>query len=187
MMKVAARATWRFPVSFLSLRSVAMHLLAVGLAYSCSGCKDRANSTKPPAPNSVPLTILQFENAWSCQHSEQGRYVVRKKSDWDEIWRKSQTRSYPGDKPPPQPPPPVDFDKNMILAAFRGSRGSTGYSVKIAQVTETDDRISAIVEYHNPGPGEVEAAVITYPFTMVSMRRSDKPVDFRIVVATGSP
>ncbi len=167
--------------------SVVVLLAGLAVCFSSPGCEDRAKNAKPPVGKPVPVTILHFENAWSCQHSNQGRYVIRGKSDWDEIWRKSQTRSYPGDKPPPQPSPPVDFDKSMILAAFRGSCGSTGYSVKIAQVTETDERISAIVEYHNPGPEEVEAAVKTYPFTMVSVRQSDKPVDFRIVVAGGSP
>lgn len=164
-----------------------MLLGGFAVCFSTPGCEDRAKNAKPPVGKPVSLTILHFENAWSCQHSNQGRYVVREKSDWEEIWRKSQPRIYSGEKPPPPPPPPVDFNKQMILAAFRGSCGSTGYSVRISQATETDDRINAIVEYRNPGPEESEADIITYPFSMVSMRQSDKPVDFRIVVVTGSP
>jgi hypothetical protein len=158
----------------------------VAVLVSSSGCADRAKKEKPPVGKPVSATVLHFKNAWSCQHDKQGRYVIRGKSDWDEIWRKSQTRTYPGKEPPAQPPPLIDFDKSMILAAFRGSCGSTGYRVKIAQVTETDDRINAIVEYRSPGPGQVESDIVTYPFTMVSVPKSDKPVDFRIVVAGGS-
>ena len=73
----------------------------------------------------------------------------------------------------------------MILAVFQGSRGSTGYGVKIIGVSETEEQLTVVVKYRELGPGEGAAAIMTYPFSMVSVPRSDKAVGFRIVEVSG--
>ena len=74
----------------------------------------------------------------------------------------------------------------MILAVFQGRCSSSGYSVTVSDVGETDQQIAVVVKYREPGLEELKRPVMTNPYCMVSVPQSDKPVGFRIVEVDGS-
>ena len=68
--------------------------------------------------------------------------------------------------------PNVDFSENMVLVS---TQGLGGYRTTIEAVLQFDGSLTAVIndsvsEFPNPAPG--------YPFDIVSIPRSDLPVDF---------
>ncbi|MCH8851237.1 MAG: protease complex subunit PrcB family protein [Planctomycetes bacterium] len=168
-------------MSCLSVRSASMHLLAVGLAISGSGCKDRANESTPLVLKPVPFTTLKYEKAHPWRYYAPAHYVIRDEGQWQRLWRRGHIPLRVGEQPPPPSPPPVDFKSEMILAVFQGRCPSGGYGVTISNVGETDEQLTVVVEYREPGPDESTTCVMTNPYCMVSLPRSDKVVGFRVV------
>ncbi len=150
-----------------------------------SGCKDRANDSKPLVLTPVSYTTLQFVKPWNWRHPAHAHYVVRNKSEWQRMWRQGHYSMQVGVPPTPPSPPPVDFQSEMILAVFQGHCSSGGYGVTISKVGETDEQLTVVVKYREPGPNESTTQAVTSPFCMVSVPRSDKAVGFRIVEVTG--
>ena len=166
--------------------SIVVLLAGFAVCFSGSGCEDRANNTKPLVLKPVSFTTLKFEKAWSWRHYAQAHYVIRNESQWQRMWRRAHLPMRVDEQPPPPPAPPVEFKSEMILAVFQGHCSSGGYGVTINAVGESDEQLTVVVKYREPGPDESTTAAETNPFCMVSVPRSDKPVGFRIVEVNGS-
>ena len=167
--------------------SVVSLLVGFKVFLSGSNCKDRANNTKPLVLKPVSFTKLRFVTPWTWRHSAHAHYVIRNASEWQRMWRQGHYSMQVGVPPTPPSSPPVDFKSKMILAVFQGHCSSGGYGVTITDVGETNEQLTVVVKYREPGPNETTTAAETSPFCMVSVPRSEKPVDFRIVEVTGSP
>lgn len=69
----------------------------------------------------------------------------------------------------------VDFTKYQVIAVFDQMRNYGGYSIDITKITETRNRIIVKVEQLKPGG---IAAVITQPYHIIKMPKSDKKIVF---------
>ena len=165
--------------------SVVVLLAAFGVCLGGFGCEDRAGDTKTLVPNPVSFTRLHFDNAGRWRHYAPAHYVIRNENQWQRMWRRAHLPVRMDEQPTPPTPPPVDFKSEMILAAFQGQCPSGGWGVMISDVGETDEQLTVVVKYREPGPDENTTAVMTSPFWMVSVPQSDKPVGFRIVEVIG--
>jgi protease stability complex PrcB-like protein len=98
--------------------------------------------------------------------------VARTAAEWAALWRQHA---------PGQPPPSVDFAKEMVVAVFLGSRNTAGYSVEI--VSAETEQGSLIVRYRPraPSPDAITAQIITTPFQVVAMPRATGDVKFQRV------
>jgi hypothetical protein len=74
--------------------------------------------------------------------------------------------------------PQVDFTKEMVVAVFMGERGTAGYSVDFQDAMEEDTQVSVSFAEKTPAAGSSNAQVITYPYVIAAIPRSDKPVKF---------
>lgn len=74
--------------------------------------------------------------------------------------------------------PDVDFSQKTVLAVFLGKKTSGGYSTKVVRVVEISDAIMVYVQEITSGRGCTSAAVITYPGDIVTIQKTQKPVEF---------
>lgn len=74
--------------------------------------------------------------------------------------------------------PQVDFEIFQLIAGGIGFRPSDGYSVSVKEVIELGDVIHIEVFVVSPGKNCVVTAQVTYPLTLILIRKSDKPIQF---------
>jgi hypothetical protein len=105
-------------------------------------------------------------------HEGKGQYVIRDRTMWQDLWET--VHSYCTDKPHL---PEIDFEHEMVIAYFMGSRRSSGYSAEIIKAEETDDKLKVTVKTAVPSGGFV-ACWLTQPYHIVKTRKTDKAVEF---------
>jgi PrcB C-terminal len=73
-------------------------------------------------------------------------------------------------------PPPHDWDRDQVVVIALGPRSSTGYSLRILRVVERRRGIYVYAREETPSLGDPVQARITYPYRVLSMHGSAKPV-----------
>lgn len=116
------------------------------------------------------MTALNSDRMSGIDRAQQT--VVRTEAEWRALWQ---------EHAPGRPAPAVDFNKQMVLAVFLGSRPSGGYMIQITQVR--DEGTGLVVEWMEgrPAPGTSAAAVMTAPSFLAAVPRRDGPVRFEKV------
>lgn len=104
------------------------------------------------------------------------RVVVRTQPEWEALWK----RSAPS-KAQAEAIPEVDWSKEMVLAAFLGSRSTGGYGVRILEAREVNGKLEVRVEERRPEPGGFVTQAFTAPFHMVAAPKSALPVAWKTV------
>jgi hypothetical protein len=95
--------------------------------------------------------------------------TIRSAAEWKALWK---------DHAPTEKLPQVDFDKNMVVGIFLGSKPSAGHGVEIVGVRTQEKEL--IVEYvqRQPARGTMAAQILTEPFHLVSVAAHAGPVRF---------
>jgi hypothetical protein len=75
--------------------------------------------------------------------------------------------------------PAIDFAQREVYLVATGPRSSTGYNLSVVEVKDEGNRIVVVVHEQTPSLGDPVSARVTYPFRLVSLPRSDKPVKLR--------
>lgn len=101
--------------------------------------------------------------------------AIRNADHWRARWALASARF--GSAPPE---PEVDFEKDMLLMAAMGSRGSGGYSVDIERVVDRPHELVAHVRFTSPGERCGAIAVITSPADVVRLPRFDKKIRWEV-------
>ena len=60
----------------------------------------------------------------------------------------------------------------MVIACVDRLRGSGGYAIAVDSILEDDSNL--LLHIHYTGPGEMAATVLTQPFYIVRITKSDK-------------
>ena len=95
--------------------------------------------------------------------------VVRTAAEWQSLWKEHDPQS---------PAPTVDFAASMVVGVFLGSRPTAGFSVEITAANLEAGRL--VIQYveRRPARDAVVAQVLTSPYHLVRVRRTDRPVEF---------
>ena len=72
--------------------------------------------------------------------------------------------------------PPHNWNRDQVVVIALGPRSSTGYSLKILRVVERRRGIYVYAREGTPSLGEPVQPRITYPYRVLSMHGSAKPV-----------
>jgi protease stability complex PrcB-like protein len=75
--------------------------------------------------------------------------------------------------------PEIDFSRQEIYLVATGPRSSTGYDLRIVRVEDEGDRVVVVVRERTPSLGDPVEARVTYPFRLIALPRSDKPVKLK--------
>jgi hypothetical protein len=71
--------------------------------------------------------------------------------------------------------PVIDFQRDAVVVAHRGACPSAGFGVAIAGVALDRGALVVKVDFEDPAPGVMTAAVITYPRAVGLIERSQLP------------
>ncbi len=93
---------------------------------------------------------------------------IETQAEWENVWSRHQ-----GNVLPPPPAPSVDFSREMVIAAVDQTEPSGGYRFEITGIEEIEGRLEVRVSKTIPGPDCIVTAVITQPFHVVRMVKSD--------------
>jgi hypothetical protein len=70
----------------------------------------------------------------------------------------------------------VDFGRHELVLVAMGPRSSTGYDLRIVRVVERRRSILVVARERAPAFGERVAPRLTFPYRLISIPHSDKPV-----------
>ncbi len=87
---------------------------------------------------------------------------------WEEFWSRHQ-----GNVLPAPGVPAVDFSQEMVIAVVDKQESSGGFGFEITGIEEVEGRLVVRVSKTIPGPDCIVTAVITQPFHVVRMAKSD--------------
>jgi hypothetical protein len=73
-------------------------------------------------------------------------------------------------------PPPLDWNRQEAVMIAVGPRSGTGYSVEVQRVVEHRRSIDVYARERTPSLGDPVTAEVTYPYRVIAIRRSHKPV-----------
>lgn len=158
--------------------------MLLGACALLSGClpKDEPGGGCPYCPGGGgAAVVVTFETVDRGVHSgirDERRVVIRDGAAWASLW----AEHVAGRTPPPQLPA-VDFSREMVLGYFWGEKPTSGYGVEITEVVQTAQGLLVRVEVSFPRPGAPVLQVLTQPYHLVRLPRSDLPVEFLVVEA----
>lgn len=158
--------------------------LAIVLGFCGTSLGQKQSAAQAPAESEnkpVPFETIKFGSFGFGRHRENTQYEIRSEKDWELMWRYAHGLWPEEQVPRRHPLPPIDFKKEMILAAFQGTCPSTGYSVRIEQVRDAGDKLIAVVKQRTPAPDQIVGHLITYPSHLIRLPKSDKPVCFQVM------
>ena len=75
--------------------------------------------------------------------------------------------------------PNVDFERREIYLVAAGPRSSSGYELRIVRVEDLGDHIVVVVHERTPSLADAVQARVTYPFRLIALPRSSKPVKLK--------
>ena len=75
--------------------------------------------------------------------------------------------------------PNIDFGHREIYLVAAGPRSSTGYALQILRVQDVGDHIDVVIHERTPSLADAVQARVTYPFRLIALPRSSKPVKLK--------
>jgi hypothetical protein len=92
--------------------------------------------------------------------------VIKTLEDWQALW-------------PGHIAPDVDFENFMVAGVFLGTKPNTGYSVQIMDIKTFPDKLQITYREINPTPGALYAQVLTQPYALRGVPKTNLPVIFQ--------
>jgi hypothetical protein len=97
------------------------------------------------------------------------RVTVRTPAEWNTLWRQHS---------PDRDQPRVDFEREMVVGVFMGSRATAGFDVEILSAVVDQGVLVVRVREIRPSSDRLLAQVITSPYHLVAIPRHSGDVKF---------
>ena len=149
-----------------------LRLWPVGIVIASASVAVSCHSDALLMYTAEPVSFTTLEGRWETGSgfSDRQRIVVRTTAHLVAVWEQLEALL-----PQKTSPPPVDFERNIVLVAAMGIRGTLGYRIQIAAVFERDDELIAVVLESSSG---CFATAVTLPATVVVIPRTSSMVSF---------
>jgi hypothetical protein len=121
-------------------------------------------------------TVVSADHVFTYPHSginDARRLVIREEAGWRALWRE-----VVGERTPAPEVPVIDFERDMVIIAALGRRGTGGYGITIDDVSMEGGQLSVGVRETSPGPGCMTIQSFTAPVTGVRVPRSEAATTF---------
>ena len=127
----------------------------------------------PPDDEGHDLPLEELAKGIYSAHADRRVYVIRDGEAFSGLWAKTFERH-----PIPATQPPIDFQADMVLAAYLGEKFTSGHRIEITGAKDLPDAIHIYLAETHPSQGSIVAQVLTQPYHIVKTRRADKSVVF---------
>lgn len=162
-------------LSFLAiLVSLAAVYVTIEKANLATGSQNLANNTNTVQTLVYPLDLSFQQISKGDQSSQDSNIslIITNQSELNQLYESYlQYESLPV----------VDFTRYQLIAVFMGQKGSAGYSIQVTKVIEEQSVISVNVLQTSPASSCSTASVITNPYNIVMIPKSDKKVSFMVI------
>lgn len=78
-----------------------------------------------------------------------------------------------------KPVPLVDFSEYMVAGVFAGQKPSGGYEVEITGIEVVNNSLNIYYKETVPSAGQVVTTVMTQPFHIIKIKKSDAEINFK--------
>lgn len=95
--------------------------------------------------------------------AKRARLVIRDGAAWADVWSRIASPFRPA-----PPVPAVDFDRNVVIVASMGAKGSSGYAITVDEVQIAGGEARVSVTEESPASGCITLAEITDPVAVVA-------------------
>jgi len=121
------------------------------------------------APMAQTLTFTTVARGDASEQQTSRQVTIRTAAEWKTLWK---------EHAPTEKMPAVDFNEDMVVGIFLGTKPSAGHEVEIVGVRAEEKDL--IVEYvqKQPGRGTLAAQILTEPYHLVSLPKHAGTVRF---------
>jgi len=153
-----------------------------GIHYNYEVVVKNARFLKPQEVGEVEnklvksLEFTTIEKGFFSGFTERKKWIIKTQEQWLKSWN-----MHTSTRIPHPAPPAIDFTKDMILAVFIWQRPSGGFSVEIIRVEKVEDTIVVFFRETEPSPDAMVTAVLTQPYHIIRIKKTDLPVIFKNV------
>ena len=105
-----------------------------------------------------------------AEEISKGGIVINSQAEWSALKTKMNSVNKTIDDPA------VDFNKMTVLAYFDQIRGSGGYSVAFASISQTGNTVQTRIKMSAPKGDAIE--IMTQPYSIVFIEKTDKTIAF---------
>lgn len=130
-----------------------------------------------PPPSEVTATSIAFTELASgtdASVTKRVNYLITTDDELRDLWKLLGAH---GERPV------IDFTKEAVIAVFAGEEPSAGYSIAVSAITDTTERM-VTVQIAAPGVTCLAAQVVTTPYQVLKMPKSDLPLTHEDITTT---
>jgi hypothetical protein len=151
-------------------------ILTVGLAAMLLSCQSEESGPLDANtnPSSVEFTEIGDGELMGSENFTASALVIENEEEWNALKNQMDVYNHYSEL---FTETEIDFTQFKIIAVIDELRTSAGYNITIASITESNNQLVVDVENSDGGPGSA-ATVMTQPFHIVKIQRSNLPVVF---------
>jgi len=133
------------------------------------GCQKNAdNSINAPTKLNYDIVTAGQNSGLTIKED----YIIKNNQEWEAVWQKIVANQLE-----PSAAPAVDFNQETVIVIALGEKKTGGYSVKINNITETENQINIAYSINAPGSNPTLQA-FTQPYIAIKITASDKTITF---------
>jgi hypothetical protein len=155
---------------FLSALLIAIFLIA------CGGKENKAEAQKESANKAPAVGYTILASGAQSGITQPMDTIITTEAELDTLWEKHY--AYLGVTPET---PNIDFDKDVVVGVFLGDQPTTGFWIRMDSVyVKGDQEIVAMTMNDGPDSNTVVLQMVTQPFVIASITKTDKHIQFDI-------
>jgi hypothetical protein len=118
----------------------------------------------------MAFRTIEKSSGTSSRIADQRTLAIRSAAKWRQAWRQLHKT--------PKKLPKVDFAKHVLILVTQGEKPSSGYGIAIERIVLAGGELTVHVVETEPDPaaGCSYLQVITRPYHVVRLRKTDRPV-----------
>ena len=139
---------------------------------------NRGPSNQERTPVVVVDGKVNFETVAKSQNSGFGErvfYTINNEAEWTELWNKMHAVV----NPVPELPK-VDFEKELLVVAFQGTKNTGGNAIDITDIEKKDGIVLVTVKDSSPGAGCFTTQATTSPYHIVKLPKTSDKFEYDI-------
>lgn len=167
-------------LGFISLIILALVATTVFLAVKKLNSEEKSSETTADTPQNIEtgkeleITSVSIKSDGAASKLLEKRYsAIKTKEDFTALLAELDQHSLPQDRIDA-----IDFSKEMVVIANFGQKPSGGYEIEIKKVSENEKNVLVNVTETTPGENCMTTSILTSPFHLVTVPRSDKEITF---------